>query len=133
MPGSDFSFTLMARPDHSPNGESSRSPAEWNFADVWEAVATAAPTAPAQVHGARRCDYAAFSRRADGIAARLLAAGLERHDKVALYLYNTPEYLETAFAAMKAALVPVNTNYRYRLSACVPPCTIPTRMASIKK
>jgi acyl-CoA synthetase (AMP-forming)/AMP-acid ligase II len=42
----------------------------------------------------------------DGVAARLLSAGLA-HDKVALYLYNTPEYLETAFAVMKAALVPV--------------------------
>ena len=72
------------------------------------------PQAMAQVHGERRCDWRAFDRRADGIAARLLEAGLARHDKVALYLYNTPEYLETAFGAMKAALVPVNTNYRYK-------------------
>ena len=68
----------------------------------------------------RRCTASAayhwrtFDRRADAVAARLLAAGLQRHDKVALYLYNTPEYLEAAFAAMKAALVPVNTNYRYK-------------------
>jgi 3-oxocholest-4-en-26-oate---CoA ligase len=87
---------------------------EWNFADVWETVADLLPDAPAQVHGDRRDDWRTFDRRADAIAARLLAAGLSRHDKVALYLYNTPEYLETAFAAMKAALVPVNTNYRYR-------------------
>src|SRR4030095_5765409 len=46
--------------------------------------------------------------------ARLLSAGLARHDKVALHLYNTPEYLETAFAVMKTSLVPVNTNYRYK-------------------
>jgi acyl-CoA synthetase (AMP-forming)/AMP-acid ligase II len=88
--------------------------AEWNFADVWETVAATTPDAIAQVHGARRDDWRTFDRHADGIAARLLAAGLARHDKVALYLYNTPEYLETAFAAMKAGLVPVNTNYRYR-------------------
>ncbi|HTQ01656.1 MAG TPA: AMP-binding protein [Casimicrobiaceae bacterium] len=87
---------------------------EWNFADVWETVAETVAGATAQVHGDRRCDWRAFDRRADGIAARLLDAGLARHDKVALYLYNTPEYLETAFAVMKAALVPVNTNYRYR-------------------
>src|ERR1700712_1968753 len=87
---------------------------EWNFADVWETVAETVPDAPAQVHGDRRHDWRAFDRRADAIAARLLGAGLIRHDKVALYLYNTPEYLETAFAAMKAALVPVNTNYRYK-------------------
>ena len=89
-------------------------PLEWNFADVWETVAETVPDAIAQVHGDRRCDWRTFDRRADGVAARLLAAGLARHDKVALYLYNTPEYLETAFGVMKAALVPVNTNYRYQ-------------------
>jgi acyl-CoA synthetase (AMP-forming)/AMP-acid ligase II len=86
----------------------------WNFADVWETVADAVPDATAQVHGATRYDWRTFDRRADGVAARLAAAGLAQHDKVALYLYNTPEYLEAAFAAMKAALVPVNTNYRYK-------------------
>ena len=87
---------------------------EWTFADVWETVADTAPDAIAQVHGERRYHWRTFDRRADAVAARLLAAGLQRHDKVALYLYNTPEYLEAAFAAMKAALVPVNTNYRYK-------------------
>ena len=86
---------------------------DWNFADVWESVADTVPDAIAQVHRGR-CDWRSFDRRADGVAARLLDAGLARHDKVALYLYNTPEYLESAFAAMKAALVPVNTNYRYK-------------------
>ena len=28
-------------------------------------------------------------------------------------MYNGPEYLETYFAAFKAGLAPVNTNYRY--------------------
>jgi fatty-acyl-CoA synthase len=87
---------------------------EWNFADVWETIADTIPDAIAQVHGDRRDDWRTFDRRADGVAACLLAAGLSQHDKVALYLYNTPEYLESAFAAMKAALVPVNTNYRYK-------------------
>ena len=30
-----------------------------------------------------------------------------------MYLYNSPEYLQATFAAMKVGLVPVNTNYRY--------------------
>jgi acyl-CoA synthetase (AMP-forming)/AMP-acid ligase II len=87
---------------------------EWNFADVWETVAATTPDAIAQAHGARRDDWHTLDRRADGVAARLLAGGLEQHDKVALYLYNTPEHLETAFAVMKVGLVPVNTNYRYK-------------------
>ena len=87
---------------------------EWNFAAAWESVAQTIPAATAQVHGERRDDWRTFDRHADGVARCLLDAGLARHDKVALYLYNTPEYLEAAFAAMKAALVPVNTNYRYK-------------------
>ncbi len=89
-------------------------PREWNFADVWETIADAIPTAPAQVHGDVRHDWRTFDRRAAGVGAHLRSYGLGRHDKVALYLYNTPHYLEAASAAMKASLVPVNTNYRYR-------------------
>ena len=46
-------------------------------------------------------------------AATLLAAGVTRQDKVAHYLYNCPEYLESMFGLYKAGLAPVNTNYRY--------------------
>jgi 3-oxocholest-4-en-26-oate---CoA ligase len=85
----------------------------WNFADVWEAVADRIPDAPAAVHGDRRTTWAAFDRRADGVAAALLDAGLARQDKVAQYLHNRPEYLESVYACYKAGLAPVNTNYRY--------------------
>jgi 3-oxocholest-4-en-26-oate---CoA ligase len=86
---------------------------EWNFADVWEVVARRVPDAPALVHGDRVIDWKTFDAHASGIATTLLAAGLERQDKVAQYLPNCPEYLESVFASWKAALVPVNTNYRY--------------------
>jgi acyl-CoA synthetase (AMP-forming)/AMP-acid ligase II len=87
---------------------------DWNYADVWEAVADVQPDAEAIVQGGRRLTYAEFDRRADGVARHLLDLGTERQDKVALYLYNSPEYLEAQFAALKASCVPVNTNYRYR-------------------
>ncbi len=86
---------------------------EWTFPDVWEAVADTVPAQIAQVYGASRTTWRDFDRRADGIARTLLQAGLKRQDKVALYLYNTPAYMEASFGAMKASLVPVNTNYRY--------------------
>src|SRR5438105_3333237 len=85
----------------------------WNFADVWEVVADMQPDKPATVHGGRRSTWGEFDRRADGVARALLDAGLQRQDKVAQYLYNCPEYLESVFASLKAGLVPVNTNYRY--------------------
>ena len=56
---------------------------------------------------------AEFDRGADGIAQFLLDLGTVQQDKVAIYLYNSPEYLQTTFAAVKVGLVPVNTNYRY--------------------
>ncbi|HYF20781.1 MAG TPA: AMP-binding protein [Ramlibacter sp.] len=86
----------------------------WNFADVWDAIALATPQAPALVHGGCRRSWGGFERRSRGLAAHLLAAGLQRQDKVALYLYNDPAYLEGAYACFKAALVPVNVNYRYQ-------------------
>ncbi|MHB8681991.1 MAG: acyl-CoA synthetase [Acidimicrobiales bacterium] len=86
---------------------------DWNYADVWETVADLLPSAPALVHGSRRVTWAQLEQRANGIARTLLDAGVERQDKVAQYLYNCPEYLESVFATLKAGLVPVNTNFRY--------------------
>jgi len=90
-----------------------KSVSNWNFADVWEAVAEARPDAPALAQGGRRATWREFTRRADGVAAGLLRGGLGHQAKVAEYLYNSPEYLETLVGAFKAGLVPVNTNYRY--------------------
>jgi fatty-acyl-CoA synthase len=87
--------------------------AGWNFADVWEVIADVRPDEPATVHGERRSTWAELDRRADGVARALLDAGVQQQDKVAQYLYNGPEYLESVYASMKAGLVPVNTNYRY--------------------
>jgi 3-oxocholest-4-en-26-oate---CoA ligase len=85
----------------------------WNYAEVLEAVAAVNATAPAQVCGDRRFSWQQFNQRSNALAADLLAAGLREQSKVAAYLTNGPEYLETYFAAFKAGMVPVNTNFRY--------------------
>ena len=85
----------------------------WNFPDVWEIVAEERPDDVAVVHGERRVTWRDIDRRADAVARRLLDLGAEHQDKVAQYLYNSPEYCESMFAIFKAGLVPVNTNYRY--------------------
>ena len=86
---------------------------KWIFADVWETVADVLPDAPALTHGDRTTTWSELDHRADRVARWLLAQGVEHQDKVALYLYNGPEYLEATFACLKLGLVPVNTNYRY--------------------
>jgi 3-oxocholest-4-en-26-oate---CoA ligase len=85
----------------------------WNIAEVFETVAAAIPDAPAQRSGDRHFTWAAFNDRANALATDLLSAGLGHQSKVAAYLTNGPEYLETYFASAKVAMVPVNTNYRY--------------------
>ncbi len=87
--------------------------AGWNFADLWETVATQIPDALAQQQGERTHTWADFNRRANGVAAALLRPGSAEQDKVAQYLYNSPEYLESLFAAFKAGFAVVNTNHRY--------------------
>jgi acyl-CoA synthetase (AMP-forming)/AMP-acid ligase II len=91
----------------------------WNLADLWEAIADRQPDAPAQFHGDHTTTWGEFDRRADGLAATLLGAGARHQDKVAQYLYNAPEYLESIFGAFKAGLAPVNTNYRYGVDELV--------------
>jgi len=85
----------------------------WNFADVYEAVAAKVPDHPCQIQGSRVITWAQFDARANALAADMLEAGLTHQSKVAAYLHNAPEYLETYIAAFKAGLAPVNTNYRY--------------------
>ena len=85
----------------------------WNFADLWETVTEQIPDALAQQQGDRASTWSEFNRRANGIAAALLRADSAEQDKVAQYLYNSPEYLESVFAAFKAGFAVVNTNYRY--------------------
>ena len=86
---------------------------QWNLADIWEAIAEVAPERTAQVCGDRRYTWGQFDARAGALAADFLDAGLTHQGKIAAYLHNSPEYLETYFAALKVAGVPVNVNYRY--------------------
>ncbi len=86
---------------------------KWNFADLWEVIADQLPGATALVHGDRRYTWSQMDRRADGLAATLVGSGLTYQSKVAQYLYNRPEYMESVFGTLKAGMVPVNTNYRY--------------------
>ena len=85
----------------------------WNYADVWETDRRRDAGPPGADPGRAGHRLGDFDRRADALARHFLDLGLTRQAKVAAYLYNGPEYLETYFAAFKAGLAPVNTNYRY--------------------
>jgi fatty-acyl-CoA synthase len=86
---------------------------DWNFADIYEAIAARVPDRPCQIQGDKVVSWADFDRRANALASHLLGAGLTHQSKVAAYLYNGPEYLEVYVGAFKGGFAPVNTNYRY--------------------
>ena len=74
---------------------------------------TCSPTPSPSPRASATSTWREFDHGADGVAQFLLDLGVVQQDKVAIYLYNCPEYLQTTFAAVKVGLVPVNTNYRY--------------------
>lgn len=86
----------------------------FNLADAFDAVAETCAERDAVVQGAQRRSWAELERRARNLAAWMIERGAGRQGKVAVYTYNHPAYMEGVYAAMKAALVPVNVNYRYR-------------------
>lgn len=61
-----------------------------------------------------RWSYAEFARRAEALAAGLLALGLEPGDRVGIWAPNCAEWVLTQFATAKAGLILVNINPAYR-------------------
>ena len=84
-----------------------------SFATVWERVADAVPDALAVVQGARQVTYGEVEGRAARLASALAAYGVGHDSKVALFLFNCPEYMELLFALSKLRAVPANVNFRY--------------------
>jgi acyl-CoA synthetase (AMP-forming)/AMP-acid ligase II len=86
---------------------------EFNVADLLERVADTVPDHLALVCAQRRLTYAELDARANQLAHVLQEHGVGAGDHVALYLYNSTEYLEGMLAAFKIRAVPINVNYRY--------------------
>jgi fatty-acyl-CoA synthase len=86
---------------------------QFNIADLLELVADTVPDHLALVCGDQRLTFAQFDERATRLAHALADRGVQPGDHVALYMYNTVEYLETMVAAFKIRAVPINVNYRY--------------------
>jgi fatty-acyl-CoA synthase len=61
-----------------------------------------------------RWSYAEFARRAEALAAGLLALGLEPGDRIGIWAPNCAEWVLTQFATAKAGLILVNINPAYR-------------------
>jgi fatty-acyl-CoA synthase len=74
------------------------------------------PEKTAVVHGDRRYSYRTFEERANRLASRLRADGLQKHDRVAFLCPNIPPLLEAHFGVPAAGgvLVAINTRLSSR-------------------
>jgi 3-oxocholest-4-en-26-oate---CoA ligase len=87
----------------------------WNLADLFELAADTVPERLALAHGidAVARTWKELEGRSNALASHLMR-GRAPGEKVAIYAYNRPEFVEALVAILKARLVPVNVNYRYR-------------------
>jgi acyl-CoA synthetase (AMP-forming)/AMP-acid ligase II len=84
-----------------------------NTGDLLTNAARSYPDHVAFVFQGATRTYRESGARADAFARALLARGLARGDRVALYLRNCPEYMELAFAVLKVGgvVVPLNATF----------------------
>jgi fatty-acyl-CoA synthase len=85
----------------------------WNYAEIWRRIGERQPDQAALIQGERTVTWGEFTRQATALASWLGDRGLSDTAKVALYLYNCPEYMIGFAGSLFGRYVPVNTNYRY--------------------
>jgi len=78
--------------------------------------AQAHPEKIAIVGGEMRWSYAELDRRADEMAAGLLASGLAAGDRVVVHLPNIPEFFEIVFGLFRAGILPVYALPAHRIT-----------------
>ena len=85
----------------------------FNLADFIEHTVDVVPDRTALICGDQRRTFRELEERANRLAHHLAEQGIGRNDHVAVYSYNSLEYVETMLAAFKLRAVPINVNFRY--------------------
>ena len=86
---------------------------ELHLGTLFEAIADAFGSDEALVHDHQRLTWSEYDVAAARFAAFLGQHGVGVDQKVALYLFNSTEYLIAQFGAFKQRCIPINVNYRY--------------------
>jgi fatty-acyl-CoA synthase len=82
------------------------------WAARWERIADAQPDRLAVVVGDRELTWRDFDARSARVAGGLASLGVGVGARVALFMFNAPEHLETIYGAMKLGASPVNVDDR---------------------
>ncbi|GAB3633205.1 acyl-CoA synthetase [Microbacterium shaanxiense] len=85
-----------------------------HYSDVWQAISRVLPERVAIRTADEEWSYARFTREAGAFAGALAQRGVARGDRVALLLYNRPEFLVALYACLGAGITPVPLNFRFR-------------------
>ena len=86
---------------------------DFNVADLIERVAGNIPDREAVICGEQRATYQQLQDNSQRFAAFLLSLGLAKGDHVAIYSYNSIEWVEAMLGCYQIGAVPININYRY--------------------
>lgn len=87
-----------------------------SYADVWARIAVEFPERIAVVSDRHEISYREFDSAAGRFAQFLADRGIGPGERIALYLYNRPEYLVVVYGALRLGAVPVPMNFRYGAS-----------------
>ena len=71
------------------------------------------PDRTALICADRSTTFAELEARSNQLAHHFAAHGINERDHIAIYSYNSIEYVEAMLAAYKLRAVPINVNYRY--------------------
>jgi len=71
------------------------------------------PDKEAIVHGDRKVTWKMLNDHANSLGNALIDIGIKKGDKVAVLMYNQPEFVETLFAMHKTGIAPAPVNNRY--------------------
>lgn len=86
-----------------------------NLRDLLKESARLYPKRIALVFGQKRITYQDLDRFTDFFAVRLIHRGIEKLNRVALFLDNCPELIISYFAILKAGAVVIPINYMFKI------------------
>ncbi|MCM8797585.1 MAG: long-chain fatty acid--CoA ligase [Candidatus Omnitrophica bacterium] len=86
-----------------------------NLADLLSLSAKKYPDRIAIVFGRKKITYKILNELTDQIASGLINLGIEKQDKIAIFLDNCPEFVISYYAILKAGAVAVPINYMFKL------------------
>jgi long-chain acyl-CoA synthetase len=86
-----------------------------NLGELLSISAQRHPQRIAIVFGQKKITYKMLDDLTDQLAAGLIDLGIEKQDKVALFLDNCPEFVISYFAIVKAGAVVVPINYMFKI------------------